>query len=74
MASKLSGKVLEVYATMSVKDLQVYVGFKADIFRAYELRLKAYCLQYRSCKKKAGSSSPSLRPIPCGDIQEVKGE
>ncbi len=48
----VEGQGLEVYDRMSVKDLEDYKKFKADILRAYELRPEAYKLQFRGGKKR----------------------
>ncbi|MPC48481.1 hypothetical protein E2C01_042254 [Portunus trituberculatus] len=56
VANMLKGKALEVYDRMLVEDLNEYEEFKADIRRAYELRPEAYCLQFRSGKKRSGDS------------------
>ena len=41
---------------MSVEDLDVYEDIKADILRAYELRLEAYRLKFRGGKKRPDDS------------------
>ncbi|XP_063844146.1 uncharacterized protein LOC135090904 [Scylla paramamosain] len=65
VVNMLKGKALEVYDRMSVKDLEDYEEFKADILRVYELQPEAYRLQFCGGKKR-----PSDSYLECACYQE----
>lgn len=56
LQSKLVGKALEVYSTLSVEDSLKYDSVKSAILRAYELVPEAYRQKFRTCKKTSSQT------------------
>ena len=62
---------MEAYDRISVEDLEDYEEFKSTIFRVSELRLEAYCLQFRGARRKTHEHLRGLCSLYGRDVEEM---